>query len=290
MSFTGTRVRTRVAAVLAASLFFLSVMPVSAFKDPQAREELEILRGQLNQIDSALQVRQMGLGEQMQALREEIARLESMINEIHRDNGILNQQLEVDRIENQERFVQYNRTTDQRFAVVDENIKRLLKGIEDLQTNIRTLSDSLRTMSDFEKKQEARISQVQGGLQEQFNVIVEEVGSENVRLQKELAGIDSDVARFQGFINTVDGEVRRLAGRIENVSRQVQDLSRRQASAAAAPGSASPSAGEHTVQQGETLSTIARDYGITVEDIMAANQITNANLIQVGQALIIPGR
>ena len=287
MSLTETRVRTRLAAGLAVSLFLLSVTPVVAFKDPQAREELEVLRGRLNRIDSGLQVRQMGLGEQMQVIREELARLESRINENHRDNGILNQQLEVDRIENQERFVQYNHTTDKRFAVLDENIKRLLQGIEDLQSNIRTLSDSLRTMSEFEKKQEERISQVQGGLQEQFNVIVEEVGRENVRLQKELAGINGDVAQFQGFINTVDGEVRRLTGRIEDVSRRVQDLSRRQSSPDRA--AASPSAGEHVVQKGETLSTIARDYGITFEDIMEANQISNANLIQVGQALIIPG-
>jgi LysM repeat protein len=277
------------AAGLAGSLLFLSVTPAAAFKDPQARQELEALRVRLNQIDSGLQVRQMGLGEQMQVIREELARLESMIDENHRDNGILNQQLEVDRIENQERFVQYNHATDKRFTVLDENIKRLLQGIENLQSNIRTLSDSLRTMSDFEKKQEARISQVQGGLQEQFNVIVEEVGRENVRLQKELAGISSDVARFQGFINTVDGEVRRLAGRIAGVSRQVQDLSRRQASPDRAAASPSAGGGEHTVQQGETLSTIARDYGITVEDIMEANHISNANLIRVGQALIIPG-
>jgi LysM repeat protein len=274
------------AAGMAATLLFFSVTPAGAFKDPQAREELEILRVQLNQIDSALQVRQMGLGEQIQAVREELARLESRINENHRDNRILNQQLEVDRIENQERLVQYNRATDKRFDVVDENIKRLLQGIEDLQSNIRTLSDNLRTMSDFEKKQEERISQVQGGLQKQLNVIVEEVGRENVRLQKELAGINSDVAQFQGLINTVDGEVRRLAGRIEKVSRLVHDLSRKQASLSAA---ASPSAGEHIVQKGETLSTIARDYGITVEDIMEANQISDANLIREGQALVLPG-
>jgi LysM repeat protein len=286
MSLTETRVRIRLAAGAAAFLFLLTVIPASAFKDPQAREELEVLRSHLNQIDSALQVRQMGLGEQMQAIREELARLESRINENHRDNGILNQQLEVDRIENQERFVQYNRTTGERFAVVDENIKRLLQGIEDLQTNIRTLSDSLHTMSEFEKKQEERISQVQGGLQQQFNVIVEEVGRENARLQKELAGIGSDVARFQGFINTVDGRVSQLAGRVADVSRRVQDLSQRQSTPDRA---VSPSSGEHVVEKGETLSTIARDYGVTVEEIMEANQLSNANLIQVGQGLIIPG-
>ncbi|NLT42988.1 MAG: LysM peptidoglycan-binding domain-containing protein [Anaerolineae bacterium] len=46
---------------------------------------------------------------------------------------------------------------------------------------------------------------------------------------------------------------------------------------------------EHVVQRGETLSRIAAAYGVTVADLMAANGITNANLIYIGQRLIIPG-
>lgn len=45
----------------------------------------------------------------------------------------------------------------------------------------------------------------------------------------------------------------------------------------------------HVVKSGETLSTIARLYGLTVEQIAAANGITNPNLIYAGQVLIIPG-
>lgn len=44
----------------------------------------------------------------------------------------------------------------------------------------------------------------------------------------------------------------------------------------------------HTVQQGETLALIASQYGVTWRDIATANQITNPNLIYVGQVLIIP--
>lgn len=45
----------------------------------------------------------------------------------------------------------------------------------------------------------------------------------------------------------------------------------------------------HIVQWGETLATIAYHYGTTVEAIVQANGLTNPNLIQVGQRLIIPG-
>jgi LysM repeat protein len=56
-----------------------------------------------------------------------------------------------------------------------------------------------------------------------------------------------------------------------------------------ATGTATPSATRvHVVARGETLQSIARQYGVTVQALISANQITNPNLIQVGQKLVIP--
>ena len=44
----------------------------------------------------------------------------------------------------------------------------------------------------------------------------------------------------------------------------------------------------HTVQPGETLYRIARHYGLPANDLMAANHLISANLITVGQVLVIP--
>ncbi len=44
----------------------------------------------------------------------------------------------------------------------------------------------------------------------------------------------------------------------------------------------------HVVRAGETLSGIALRYGVTVEDLVAANGLNNPNLIFVGQVLVIP--
>ncbi|MCP5096341.1 MAG: LysM peptidoglycan-binding domain-containing protein [Chloroflexi bacterium] len=44
----------------------------------------------------------------------------------------------------------------------------------------------------------------------------------------------------------------------------------------------------HVVQGGDTLGTISQFYDVPIEDIMAANNMNNANLISVGQQLIIP--
>jgi len=44
----------------------------------------------------------------------------------------------------------------------------------------------------------------------------------------------------------------------------------------------------HIVQPGETLSSIGRQYGVTYEAIMEANDMEDPNLLEVGQELIIP--
>ena len=44
----------------------------------------------------------------------------------------------------------------------------------------------------------------------------------------------------------------------------------------------------HTVSQGETLQKIASQYGITLQELIAANNLRNPNYIRVGDELIIP--
>lgn len=45
----------------------------------------------------------------------------------------------------------------------------------------------------------------------------------------------------------------------------------------------------HIVQDGENMTIIATNFGVTVEDILAVNNLANGDLLQVGQELIIPG-
>ena len=49
-----------------------------------------------------------------------------------------------------------------------------------------------------------------------------------------------------------------------------------------------PPAQTHTVQPGETLTAIAQQYGITVQALVEANQITNPDRVTAGTVLVIP--
>lgn len=55
------------------------------------------------------------------------------------------------------------------------------------------------------------------------------------------------------------------------------------------PGADSQTGPTHVVRKGETIAEIAKSYGITVQAIKDANHLTNANRIDIGQKLIVPG-
>ncbi|MGI9596930.1 MAG: LysM peptidoglycan-binding domain-containing protein [Acidimicrobiales bacterium] len=52
---------------------------------------------------------------------------------------------------------------------------------------------------------------------------------------------------------------------------------------------AAPVSGNYVVQSGDTLSVIAERFGVSVDALSQANQITDVNTIRPGQELIIPG-
>jgi LysM repeat protein/predicted nucleic acid-binding Zn ribbon protein len=49
-----------------------------------------------------------------------------------------------------------------------------------------------------------------------------------------------------------------------------------------------PNQTRHTVKSGETVSTIAKLYGTTIQAILKANGLTGSSLLKIGQELIIP--
>ena len=59
--------------------------------------------------------------------------------------------------------------------------------------------------------------------------------------------------------------------------------------AAAATTTQAPCAVRHTVKAGETLSSIAFEYGVTYLDIAEANKLSAPYVLQIGQILCIPG-
>lgn len=63
----------------------------------------------------------------------------------------------------------------------------------------------------------------------------------------------------------------------------------------AAPPTPTPAAGtvpgqKYVVVEGDTIELIAEMFGVTVAELIQANQLENPDLLLIGQELIIPGR
>lgn len=147
------------------------------------------------------------------------------------------------------------------------------------------------------------------------------IGGSIVRLQRQ--GSNQEVAKqLQDFhqqtqqaFQSVSQEVQKNRARLNSQAEQVETLLQRVASGgtvarrsepareAVAPGgtgSAESASGQgaesvpgegiiHRVQPGETMSSIAKRYGISLGQLMNANPGVEARRMQIGQELVIPG-
>ena len=280
----------------AACFAALALLPGCVAADRTARQDVESLQTNVQQMESSLQARQAGVYEQIRELREEQNRLERLLEE--NDRKVKAGGVQVDRMrENtQERFDSLDKLQRDSALAATEQLSRLgarIDGLQnDLQKGFQTINDNLVAMSAFEKKQEERIARIQEQFQSQLKVVVEEVGQENQGLVRSLAAVRAELetvrqesaANRQGLVD-LQGSLQQFAEKLATAQKQIQDSAKRQE---AARKTAPARGGLHAVRAGETLTTIAARYGVSVQALMEKNQLTNANSIREGQRLSIP--
>ncbi len=265
-------------------------------RDRIARQDVESLQTNVQEMEASLQARQAGVYEQIRDLREEQSRLDRLIEENGRQAKTVGQQVERLRERTQEELDTRDKLQRESAQAAAEQQSRLsgrLDGLQkDLQKGFQTLNDNLLAMSAFEKKQEERIAKIQEQFQSQLKVVVEEVGQENQGLTRSLAAVRADLdsslqdaAAMRQSLGELRVAVQQFAERLAAAQGQIQDIAKRQeATRKVAP----VRGGLHTVRAGETLTTISARYGVGVQALMDKNQITDANSIREGQKLAIP--
>jgi LysM repeat protein len=107
-----------------------------------------------------------------------------------------------------------------------------------------------------------------------------------LKLRDELQQIRNDRAKLRDEISqSMSVTIKRMMD-----EQQSQTLAQVQkALASSRPAAPTKQTGyNHTVEAGQTLSLIAREYKTTVDVVMKANNLTNANQLRVGMVLFIP--
>jgi LysM repeat protein len=113
----------------------------------------------------------------------------------------------------------------------------------------------------------------------------------------------SDSAKLEALVKKIDEQNAKIDALSQEILKLEQQLSHARpgvmvgeaapapATAAAAGVSASHSPVEgnvHTVARGETLTSIAKMYKVTVDDLQKANHIEDGRKLQAGQTITIP--
>jgi len=115
-----------------------------------------------------------------------------------------------------------------------------------------------------------------------YNQKIANLEQRNAALEKNIANLQQQLATEKQERQTT------ISKMIDQVSKEVSKASVQQP--AASSGSGPVGSGEffeHKVESGTTLSTIAKAYGVTVQEIMTANRMKDSSL-RVGQTLYIP--
>jgi nucleoid-associated protein YgaU len=174
---------------------------------------------------------------------------------------------------------------------------------------IAVKKDVWDAQTDFERRQ-AALSEKVLQMENRITAIEEENAAQRHQMgeiSRQLAELDADFSRgieairdgqqqlgieLEGRIRSVDGDREAdrtdILERMEIILDEVTTENRRLREEIESLRTAVASGGKHVVQRGETLASIASQYGVTVADIVAANRIANPNLISVGQELVIP--
>jgi len=160
----------------------------------------------------------------------------------------------------------------------------LLAGCTTLQGQRR---ESMREQSETERLA-SEVSRLKARI-EALETERERVYGEVDGLRSSAAAESADTARrlseLEESVKALDrARERDRQAVIDALTKKIADLMQSRAT----PKPRQQSGYEHVVQSGETLSEIAREYGVSVNAVINANNLKDPNSLRVGQTLFIP--
>jgi TolA-binding protein len=152
-------------------------------------------------------------------------------------------------------------TVGEQLSILDERVSKLRADVEALQFNQQQIQQDIK--------------QVQARLEELRRAGPSASANDVQALEARLRAIDAARENDKKVI-------------LDQLARELAALGgSRSGAASSAPAPAIASGNEYVVQKGETLTSIAKNHGVTVAELRRANNLTS-DALKAGQKLVIP--
>lgn len=146
--------------------------------------------------------------------------------------------------------------------------------------NVKTILSNLQENIDVIIERLDRISKENEKTSENFDKAAKKLSDEIVEIKKELSEL---TALYEYLKQKTD---KRILLIIEEVTKENEEIRKQIRNI---KGESVTATGDyHIVKSGETVSEIARVYGVTISSIMEANGIDDPHKLYIGQKIIIP--
>lgn len=123
--------------------------------------------------------------------------------------------------------------------------------------------------------------------------VLNQINARLEQVEQKLVPLEEQNTRFNESISNTESRFITMEEKINTLTQQVEKMASRTSSAAERKSAQSPGAGTqgkkqyHTVSRGETLYSIAKKYGISVDAVRRLNNLNQNQPIQAGQKLVI---
>ena len=157
----------------------------------------------------------------------------------------------------------------------DNTAARMAYSLQQAERDLARLKARVEAFEKQSERLEARIIAAEGQAREV------------ARLRAELGEYRADVKDLRVELpQSMGATIKKMLD--DNQAQTLSQVQRALSSSRQAAARQAESGYNHTVAAGQTLSLIAREYKTTVNAILKANNLKNANQIRVGQVLFIP--
>jgi|SRR5579859_4092083 len=155
-----------------------------------------------------------------------------------------------------------DQTAAQQLSILDERVSKLRADVDALQFNQQQIQQDIK--------------QIQGQMDEVHRGGPSASANDLAALETRVKALDAArEADKKAIIDQLAKELAKMSGGHSGNS------------SPPSPATDSTNPGEHVVQKGETLTSIAKSAGVTIADLRKANDLASDSL-KVGQKLVIP--